>query len=275
MLSREEIRAELLAAITPEGKLHMKGITSEKLASWGVPWPPPKGWLKKLKTDCGLRAKSSSPDISSEIASEPPPLRRLFNPEADSGLQLGRVSPKKVGVVNTDVPALPKKLIGAKIVSIHTDGACVGNPGPGGWAAVLIYGEHRREIVGTAAATTNNRMELMAAIFALESLREPCNVQLHSDSRYVIDGITKWIVGWKRNDWIRKRRKAEGKGDTCSVPNADLWQRLDAARQNHDVEWIWVKGHAGTTENERCDVLAETAARKASLEVSSISTPSK
>lgn len=267
VLSPEEIRVELLARITPEGKLLMKGITSKKLASWGVPWPPPKGWLKKLKTDCGLRPKPSRADIASDIASEASAPRRLFNLETVDGLQPSRVSPKLGRGVNPEIPALTPKWIGAKTVSIYTDGACVGNPGPGGWAAVLIYGVHRREIVGTAAAATNNRMELMAAISALESLKEPCKVQLHSDSRYVIDGITKWIVGWKRKSWVRNGKKNEGNGDTCLVPNADLWQRLDAARQDHDVEWIWVKGHAGTRENERCDSLAEAAARKASQQI--------
>lgn len=163
-----------------------------------------------------------------------------------------------------EISAVPNKLVDAKTVSIYTDGACVGNPGPGGWAAVLIYGEHRREIVGADAATTNNRMEIMAAISALESLKESCNVKLHSDSRYVIDGITKWIHGWKRRNWTRNGWKAKGENKTCLVINADLWQRLDAARARHDVEWIWVKGHAGTSENERCDVLAEAAARRSS-----------
>src|SRR5258708_451481 len=169
VLSPEEIRAELAAKITPEGKLLVKGLTSKQLASWGVPWPPPKGWLKKLKADCGLRPKQASLESARDIAEK--------------------------------IPALPTKLIGAKAISIYTDGACVGNPGPGGWSAVLIYGEHRREIVGADAATTNNRMEIMAAISALESLKEPCNVKLHSDSRYVIDGITKWIHGWKQRNW--------------------------------------------------------------------------
>jgi ribonuclease HI len=235
-LSLEEIRAELAARITPEGKFLVKGLTSKQLASWGVPWPPPKGWLKKLKADCGFRPERVGPEVNPDIAAE--------------------------------IPFTTTKLIGAKSITIYTDGACVGNPGPGGWAAVLIYGKHRREIDGADAATTNNRMELMAAISALESLKEPCSVQLHSDSRYVIDGITKWIYGWKRHNWIRKGWKAKGETKTCSVLNAGLWQRLDAARQAHDVKWIWVKGHAGTAENERCDILAEAAAQRAAQEVS-------
>lgn len=225
--------------MTPEGKLPAKGLTRKQLASWGVPWPPPKDWLKKLKADCGLRPQGHdcAPDSAAEV------------PLVD------------------EIPALPNELISAKTVTIYTDGACVGNPGPGGWAAVLIYGEHRREIDGADAATTNNRMELMAAISALESLKEPCNVKLHSDSRYVIDGITKWIHGWKRHNWTRKGWKGKGENKTCLVINADLWQRLDTARARHDVEWIWVRGHAGTSENERCDVLAEAAARRASSSV--------
>ena len=184
--------------MTPEGKLPAKGLTSKQLASWGVPWPPPKGWLKKLKADCGLRPQRVSHDCVPDIADEVP---TLFN---EAG----------------QIPAVPNKLVGAKTVSVYTDGACVGNPGPGGWAAVLIYGDHRREIEGTDAATTNNRMELMAAISALESLKEACNVKLHSDSRYVIDGITKWIHGWKRRNWTRNGWKAKGENKTCSVINA-------------------------------------------------------
>jgi len=231
--------------MTPEGKLPAKGLTSKQLASWGVPWPPPKGWLRRLTADCGLRPLRVSHDCAPNIAEEVP---ALFTGAGQ-------------------IHAVPNKLVGAKTVSVYTDGACVGNPGPGGWAAVLIYGEHRREIEGTDAATTNNRMELMAAISALESLKEACNVELHSDSRYVIDGITKWIHEWKRRNWTRKGWKANGENKTCSVINADLWQRLDVARARHDVEWIWVKGHAGTSENERCDILAEAAARRASSSV--------
>jgi ribonuclease HI len=228
--------------MTPDGKLPAKGLTSKQLASWGVPWPPPNGWLKKLKADCGLRPQRGSDECAPDSAADVPAL------------------PNKA----EEIPAPPGNLVSAKTVFIYTDGACVGNPGPGGWAVVLIYGKHRREIVGADPATTNNRMELMAAISALESLKEPCNVKLHSDSRYVIDGITKWIHGWKLRNWTRNGWKAKGEHKTCLVINADLWQRLDAARARHDVEWIWVKGHAGTSENERCDVLAEAAARRVS-----------
>jgi ribonuclease HI len=139
-------------------------------------------------------------------------------------------------------------------VEIFTDGACSGNPGPGGWAALLRYGEVERELSGGEALTTNNRMEMMAAIMALESLKRPCTVRLFTDSMYLRDGITKWIHGWKRNGW----RTAEKK----PVKNADLWQRLDAALARHDIEWHWVKGHAGHPENVRVDKLARDEIRK-------------
>lgn len=137
-----------------------------------------------------------------------------------------------------------------KCVTIYTDGACSGNPGPGGWGAILVYGEHRRELSGGEAATTNNRMELMAAITALETLKMPCEVELWTDSNYVKDGITKWISGWKRNGWKTADKKP--------VKNAELWQRLDAAAARHNVDWHWVKGHAGHPENERADELARS-----------------
>ena len=133
-------------------------------------------------------------------------------------------------------------------IVIYTDGACSGNPGPGGWGAILISGEHRKELSGGEAVTTNNRMELLAAISALEALKGPSQVDLHTDSKYVQDGIGKWIHGWKKNGWKTADRKP--------VKNAELWQRLDAARQRHEVEWRWVKGHAGHAENERADELA-------------------
>lgn len=133
-------------------------------------------------------------------------------------------------------------------VVIHTDGACSGNPGPGGWGALLRFGEHERELCGGAAATTNNRMELTAAIEALNALKRPCRVELHTDSTYVRDGITKWLFNWKRNDWKTADKKP--------VKNAELWQALDAARARHQVTWHWVKGHAGHDDNERADELA-------------------
>lgn len=135
-----------------------------------------------------------------------------------------------------------------KTITIYTDGACSGNPGPGGWGAILKYNDIQKELNGGAADTTNNRMELMAAISALQSLKEPCQVDLYTDSVYVRDGISKWIEGWKRNGW-RTAAKAP-------VKNAELWQELDAARKNHKVTWHWVKGHAGHPENERADELA-------------------
>ncbi len=137
---------------------------------------------------------------------------------------------------------------GGKPVVIHTDGACSGNPGPGGWGAVLSYGGKTREIFGGEAETTNNRMELMAAIRALESLTRSVEARLHTDSTYVKDGITKWMAKWKANGWKTAARKP--------VKNVDLWQRLEAALSGHRVEWLWVKGHAGDPGNERADALA-------------------
>ncbi len=133
-------------------------------------------------------------------------------------------------------------------VEIFTDGACSGNPGPGGWGAILRTGNRERELSGGDSATTNNRMELMAAIRGLEALKRPCNVRVWTDSIYVKDGVTKWIHGWKRNGWRTADKKP--------VKNVELWQRLDAARAPHQVEWRWVKGHSGHPENERADQLA-------------------
>jgi ribonuclease HI len=138
-----------------------------------------------------------------------------------------------------------------KKVDIWTDGACSGNPGPGGWGAVLRYGETEKELSGGEAATTNNRMELMAAIKALEALKGHVNVTLHTDSKYVMDGVTKWIHGWKKNGWKTADKK--------QVKNDDLWKRLDTARERHDVEWKWVKGHADDVMNSRADELARGA----------------
>jgi ribonuclease HI len=136
-------------------------------------------------------------------------------------------------------------------VTIHTDGACSGNPGPGGWGVILQWGDHTRELKGGEAHTTNNRMELMAAIMALETLKRPCEVDLHTDSEYLRQGITEWINGWKRNGWRTAARKP--------VKNSDLWQRLDAAVHRHTVRWHWVRGHAGHDLNERADELAREA----------------
>jgi len=136
----------------------------------------------------------------------------------------------------------------AERVTIHTDGACSGNPGPGGWGVILQWGDHRRELKGGEGHTTNNRMELMAAIMALESLKRPCAVDIHTDSQYVRNGIMSWIHGWKLNGWRTSDKKP--------VKNSDLWQRLDAAIGHHDVTWHWVKGHAGHDLNERADELA-------------------
>jgi ribonuclease HI len=139
-----------------------------------------------------------------------------------------------------------------KEVEIFTDGACSGNPGPGGWGAVIRYGKHEKEISGGDPDTTNNRMELSATIQALKILIEPCEVKLHTDSRYVIDGITKWIHGWQRNGWKNASKQP--------VSNIDLWHDLIEATARHQVEWIWVKGHNGHPENERADRLASDAA---------------
>ena len=136
-------------------------------------------------------------------------------------------------------------------VEIFTDGACSGNPGPGGWGAVLRYGQTEKELSGGEAETTNNRMELMAAIQALEALTRPCSVSLYTDSSYVKDGITKWIKRWRKNGWRTAQKKP--------VKNAELWQHLDAALQRHQVDWHWVKAHAGHPENERADELARLA----------------
>jgi ribonuclease HI len=136
----------------------------------------------------------------------------------------------------------------AGTVIVHTDGACSGNPGPGGWGAILDYNGTRKEMSGGEANTTNNRMELMGAIAALESLKRSCTVEMHVDSSYVKDGITKWIHGWKKNGWKTADKKP--------VKNAELWQRLEAALAHHKVSWHWVKGHAGHGDNERADELA-------------------
>ena len=133
-------------------------------------------------------------------------------------------------------------------VDIYTDGACSGNPGPGGWGAILRAGEHEKELLGSANPTTNNRMELMGAIAAIEALKRPSEVHLHTDSMYLRDGITKYIHNWKRNGWKTADKKP--------VKNVDLWQRLDEALKHHQVRWHWVKGHAGHAMNERADQLA-------------------
>jgi ribonuclease HI len=138
-----------------------------------------------------------------------------------------------------------------KLIEIWTDGACSGNPGPGGWGAVLKAGETEKEISGAEGATTNNRMELTAAIEALEALKRPSKVRLHTDSQYVKNGLTQWMAGWKRKGW----RNSEGK----AVANVDLWQKLDAAAARHEVDWRWVRGHAGNAMNERADALARAA----------------
>jgi len=138
-----------------------------------------------------------------------------------------------------------------ELIEIHTDGACSGNPGPGGWGAIMRWRGTEKEMSGGEAATTNNRMELMGAIAALEALKKPSTVRLFTDSRYVMDGITKWIIGWKRNGWKTADKKP--------VKNEDLWRRLDAATAGHKIDWRWVKGHNGDPLNERVDEIARAA----------------
>ncbi len=136
-------------------------------------------------------------------------------------------------------------------VEIFTDGACRGNPGPGGWGVVVRYQDREKELNGGEADTTNNRMELRAAIEGLETLKRPCDVRLVTDSRYVCDGMTKWLAAWKRRGWVTTNK--------TPVKNADLWQRLETAAATHNVDWVWVKGHAGHAGNERADALARAA----------------
>lgn len=139
-------------------------------------------------------------------------------------------------------------------VVIHSDGACHGNPGPGGWAAILKYGPHNRELSGGIPATTNNRMELQAAIEALSALKEPCEVEFYTDSEYVKNGVSAWLSNWKRNGWRTKSKKP--------VKNEDLWRALDSLASKHEVKWHWLKGHAGHFDNERCDQLANAEIAK-------------
>ena len=147
------------------------------------------------------------------------------------------------------------KAVGTEVVEIYTDGACRGNPGPGGWGALLRYRGREKTLSGAEADTTNNRMELMAAIRALETLKRPCKVTLHTDSEYVKKGITEWLKNWKRRGWKTAEKKP--------VKNADLWRRLDTAAAAHDIHWRWVRGHSGHPENERVDELARKAIGKA------------
>lgn len=140
------------------------------------------------------------------------------------------------------------------LITIYTDGACLGNPGPGGWAAILIYKEHQKKISGGQEDTTNNRMEMKAAIEALRTLKKSSQIAIYTDSKYVMDGITKWIIGWKKNGWRNANRQL--------VKNSDLWQELDAEVSRHKIQWHWVKGHAGNHFNEIVDELARKAAER-------------
>ena len=140
-------------------------------------------------------------------------------------------------------------------VVVYTDGACSGNPGPGGYGVILVAGRHRKELKGGEPDTTNNRMELMAAIAALEALKRACEVELHTDSQYLRLGVTEWLKGWKQNGWRTSAKKP--------VKNEDLWRRLDEVAQRHRIDWRWVKGHAGHDDNERADELAREGLREA------------
>ncbi|MCI8867930.1 MAG: ribonuclease HI [Anaerotignum sp.] len=145
-----------------------------------------------------------------------------------------------------------------KTVTIYTDGACSGNPGPGGYGTVLLYGEARKELSGGYRLTTNNRMEILAVIKGLEALKEPCRVLLYSDSRYVVDAIEKgWVAKWRQNGWMRNKKER--------AQNVDLWERMTALLEKHQVSFHWVKGHADNPENERCDELARMAIQSGSL----------
>ncbi|RTE87517.1 MULTISPECIES: ribonuclease HI [Gammaproteobacteria] len=159
-----------------------------------------------------------------------------------------------------------EKEFGKKEVAIYTDGSCLGNPGPGGYGAILVYGKHRKELSAGFHLTTNNRMELLAAIVALETLTRSCHIELWTDSEYVRQGITQWIHGWKKKGWKNSQKKP--------VKNADLWQRLDKATERHHISWHWVKGHSGHPENERCDELARIAAGKPTQEDQGMTTDS-
>jgi ribonuclease HI len=141
-----------------------------------------------------------------------------------------------------------------KKVQLITDGACIGNPGPGGWACILRYGDQKKEIFGSERQTTNNRMELTAAVEGLTALKEPCEVEIVTDSQYVKNGITKWVTNWKRNGWRTSDKKA--------VLNQDLWEELDRQNARHHTLWSWTKGHASHADNNRCDELATAAARR-------------
>ena len=142
---------------------------------------------------------------------------------------------------------------GLKKVQLITDGACIGNPGPGGWACILRYGDHKKEMFGSAKHTTNNRMELTAAVEGLRALKQRCEVEIITDSQYLKNGITKWVSGWKKNGWMTKEKSP--------VINQDLWQELDTQNAKHDTTWSWTKGHASHADNNRCDELATAAAR--------------
>lgn len=188
------------------------------------------------------------------------PLDRPFHPPDRQSIQSMNQEPSSrpdaegANPAEGSAPAAQRQA--RKTVEIFTDGSCIGNPGPGGWAAILRFKKQEKEISGYAPDTTNNRMEMTAVLQALLALKEPCRVILCTDSRYLKDGITSWIKGWKRNGWKTAAKEP--------VKNKDLWVALDEAIRRHVIEWKWVKGHAGHPENERCDQLAREAILKSS-----------
>jgi ribonuclease HI len=229
------------------------GWTKAQLAEWGVTWPPPNGWKKRLIQqwqDQTGQQENAEPDISPHTsAAKLPGLTASHDSSA----------PQNRGGNDRDRPSGLRD--GELVVELFTDGSCEPNPGPGGWGVLLRFGNHEKELHGGEAATTNNRMELMAAIQGLEHLTRPCQVHLYTDSEYVRKGITQWLANWARNNWTTKQK--------TPVKNVDLWKRLDAATRRHEVQWFWVKGHAGNPGNEHADELASRGAKEAAASAQS------
>jgi ribonuclease HI len=226
------------------------GWTREQLAEWGVPWPPPAGWKRRLIQQWqGHREGSVEAASASTVPTDP------MRPRST---QLVLSTEKTHDSADPDRGEVLAAVGDGPVVELFTDGSCVPNPGPGGWGVILRYGHHEKELYGSESATTSNRMEMMAAIRGLEHLKRPSVVHVHTDSQYLRSGITAWMSIWKINGW-RTRRKEP-------VKNADLWMRLDEAIQPHQVEWFWVKGHAGNAENERADKLAALGAQESVAE---------
>lgn len=200
------------------------------------------------------KPKTSGAKLSDAKPSVAPKSNRKTRPE--------QIKLPATGMLETDE--------GLKHVVIYTDGACTGNPGPGGYGVVLTHGEHRKEMSGGFRLTTNNRMELLACIVGLRALREPCAVSLYSDSKYVINSMTKgWARRWKKNNW-KRRDPSDPKAPPKDVPNADLWEQMLELCDKHKVKFNWVRGHAGNEENERCDQLAREAAASFEMKIDSV-----